>query len=109
MKMQQDIIKFLDKTLTDKNKLSLLDDNMPGYPTKEIHVDIRKNDNTYLVGIEDLYLSENDDTYFVPSFSIGVLDDEIRLKYRITCALFEEQLKWLLEQLVSDNYELITE
>lgn len=107
MKMQQDIIQFLDKTLTGKNKLSLLGDNMPGYPTEEIHVDIRKENNTYLIGIEDLYLSENDDTYFVPIFSIGVLDNETRLKHSITCALSEEQLKWLLEQLVSDNYELI--
>jgi hypothetical protein len=107
IELEQEVIQFLDKTLKNGMKISILGSDMPGYPLKNHHVDIRKENNTYLVGIEDFLLCDNYDAYLIPSFSIGVLNDETRLKYKITCALFEEQLKWLLEQLVNYKFELV--
>jgi len=110
--LEKQIIELLDKISTEENMIVILSNNMPGYSLegeKNIDVDIIKNDGTYLISIENLYFSDNywnHPHYLVPVFSIGVLNNETRLKHKITCALYEEQLEWLLDQLLKHNYDV---
>jgi len=107
--LEKKITKELDKILTEYNVIAILGNDMPGFPLKSHDVDITMTEGTYLVGIEDLYFSDNYPNYpnySIPVFSIGVLNNETRLKHKITCALYEEQLEWLLDQLLKHNYDV---